>query len=138
MLLLRFVVGMLVAGLVFFLTGNVRGQDYPNKPIRMIASGVGGGGDFTARLIAQGITASLGQQLIIDNRPNAVVQGESLAKAPPDGYTISVAGGNVWITPLLQKTPYDPLRDLAPVTLAERSPYVVAVHPSLPVKSIKE
>src|SRR5262249_4970729 len=88
-------------------------QDYPTKPIRIVTGPAGGGGDFTARQIAQGLTAAWGQQFVIDNR-SGVAQGEAVVKAPPDGYTLFVAGGNVWIAPLLQKTPYDVVRDFVP------------------------
>ncbi len=115
----------------------VYGQDYPTRPIRIVTGPAGGGGDFTARQIGQGITSSLGQPVIIDNR-SGVAQGEAVVKAPPDGYTLFVAGGNVWIAPLLQKTPYDVVRDFSPVAQIERTALVLTVHPSLPVKSVKE
>src|SRR5688572_10740672 len=73
--------------------GVVLGQDYPIKPIRIVAPGLGGSGDFASRLIAQGISGTLGQQVIIDNRPTGVIQAEAVYKAPPDGYTLLVAGG---------------------------------------------
>ena len=69
-------------------SGAVAQPAYPNKPIRMIASGVGGAGDFTARMVAGGLTARLGQQVVIDNRPGGLIPGEIVAKAPADGYTI--------------------------------------------------
>src|SRR5689334_10704816 len=72
------------------------GQNYPNKSIRIVTSGVGGGSDFDARLVARGISGPLGQPVIVDNRPAGVIQGEILAKALPDGYTLLVAGGTVW------------------------------------------
>ncbi len=76
------------------------GQDYPNKPIRIIAGPAGGGGDFQARTIAQGITGALGQPVIIENRPNNLL-GETASKAPPDGYTVLLAGGSLWSQPFL-------------------------------------
>lgn len=118
--------------------GMASGQDYPTKPIRIISSPAGGGTDLTTRSIAQGISGSLGQQIIVDNRPAGVIQGELLSKASPDGYNLLVAGGTVWNFPLLQKTVYDPVRDFSPITLIDLSINVVVVHPSLPVKSIKE
>ena len=134
---LRFVLGMFSIGVMVLGPGVAAGQNYPNKPIRIIASGVGGTSDFMARLIAQKIAGSLGQQAIVENRPG-IVQAEIVSRAPPDGYTLLFSGGIVWITPLLQKTIYDPLRDFSPITMVERSPNIFAVHPSLPVKSIKE
>ncbi len=118
--------------------GVVIGQDYPAKPIRIVAPGLGGSGDFASRLIAQGISGTLGQQVIIDNRPTGVIQAEAVYKAPPDGYTLLVAGGSVWTFPLLRKTVYDVVRDFAPITMVERAPLLLTVHPSLPVKSVND
>jgi tripartite-type tricarboxylate transporter receptor subunit TctC len=118
--------------------GAVCAQDFPLKPLRIITSEVGGGSDFTARLIAQGLSGNLGQQAIVDNRPAGVAQGEAVAKAPPDGYTLFVTGDTLWTLPLLQKTPYDPVKDFAPITLMARAPTLLVVHPSLPVKSVQE
>ena len=112
-------------------------QDYPNRPIRMLAGPAGGGGDFQARTVAQGISGPLGQPVIIENRPNNLL-GELAAKAPPDGYMVLLTGGSLWSLPFLQTVNYDPIKDFAPVTLIERSPSLLVVHPSLPVKSVKE
>lgn len=68
---------------------------YPAKPIRIVTSDAGGGNDFVARLIAQGLTASLGQQGVVDNRPAGVIPGEIVSKARPDGYTLLVYGNNL-------------------------------------------
>src|SRR4029077_9710651 len=118
--------------------GVVSGQTYPSKPIRIIAPDAGSSTDVTARILAQGITGGLGQQVIIDNRGSGVLSAEPASKAPPDGYTLLVAGGTFWTFPLLQKTTYDPVKDFVPITTIEQSTNVVAVHPSLPVKSVKE
>jgi len=118
-------------------SGIALGQDYPNRPVRMLTSPPGGGADFLARLIAQGISGSLGQQVIVDNRaPN--VLGESLAKAPPDGYTLLLLGRLLWVQPLIQETAYDPIADFASSSTIGNTPSVLVVHPSLPVKSVKE
>ena len=137
MLIARLVAWIFPVGMTVVGVGMVCGQDYPNKTIRFIASGVGGGSDFTARLIAQGISGPIGQSVIVENRPG-IPQGEIVAKAPPDGYTVLIAGGNVFITPLLQKAPYDPEKDFASITLTDISPNIMVVHPSVPVKSVKE
>ena len=114
-------------------------QDYPNRPIRFVTTGVGGGLDLLARLIAQGITGSLGQPVIVENRPGSgTVSGEAVAKAVPDGYTFLLPGGSLWIGSFFQKTPYDPVRDFAPITQIARAPLVLVVHPSLPATSVKE
>ena len=127
---------LLVAASVL-VAGNTCAQEYPNKPIRIVTTGLGGGTDFVARLIGQGITGPLGQPLIIENR-SGVVTSELVAKAPPDGYTLLVIGQAHWIGPLMQEVPYDAIRDYAAITIADRSPSVVVVHPSLPVKSVAE
>ena len=112
---------------------------YPEKPIRMLASGVGGAGDFTARLVATGLAGRLGQQVIVDNRPGGLVPGEIVAKAQPDGYTVMLVGIVIWLSPYMRESmPFDPVRDFAPVTLAVTVPNVLVVHPALPVKSAQE
>jgi tripartite-type tricarboxylate transporter receptor subunit TctC len=122
-------------------TGAIFAQVYPNKPVRIITAAVGGGADVAARVIAQGITAPLGQQVIVDNRGGSggMVGGENLAKSPPDGYTLLLYGNTIWLAPFMrEKTPYDPVKDFSPITLAASSPSMLVVHPSLPVKSVKE
>ena len=117
--------------------GTAVGQDYPNKLIRLISAGAGGGTEFTARLLAEGLTGPLGQPIIVENRVG-VAPGESVSKAAPDGYMLLITGGTHWLRPLMEKTPYDPVRDFAPITLATFEPLVLLVHPSLPVKSVQE
>jgi tripartite-type tricarboxylate transporter receptor subunit TctC len=113
------------------------GQDFPNRPIRIVTSSPGSGSDFAARLIAQGLTERFGQQVLVDNR-FGVAGVETASKAQPDGYTLYLDGTSFWVTPLLKTTPYDVLRDFSPVTLAVMSPNIVVAHPSLPANSIKE
>ncbi len=116
----------------------VLAQAYPSKPIRFFTSTAGGSPDLVGRLIAPGLSAGLGQPLVIENRPG-VLAIELVAKAPPDGYTVLSYGGVLWLQPLLRdKVPYDPIKDFLPVTLANRVPNVLTVHPSLPVKSVRE
>ncbi len=114
------------------------GQVFPNKPIRIVTAAAGGGSDFAARTLAQGISGPLGQPVIVENRGSGLVQYEFLAKAPPDGYGLLVTGMSFWVAPLLQKIPYDVLKDFSPVSLLVREVFVVAVHPSVPAKSISE
>ena len=114
-------------------------QPFPSKPIRMIASGVGGAGDFTARLVANDLGPLLGQQVIVDNRPGGLVPGEIVAKATPDGHTIMLVGIVIWLSPFMRSSmPFDPVRDFTPVTLAVTVPNVLVVHPSLGVTSVPE
>jgi len=115
---------------------HVRAQEYPSKPIRIITSPAGGGNDFPARIVARGVSGPLGQQVIVDNRPTVLI-GDLVAKAPPDGYTLLVSGSPHWIGPLIEKTSYDPIRDFSPISLLDRAPVVLVVHPSMPVKSVK-
>lgn len=113
-------------------------QDFPHKPIRILASEPGGSNDFVARPIAQGLTARMGQNVIVENRP-AMLAAETVAKASPDGYTLLLYSDAVWLIPFLRRNvSWDPLKDFAPITLADRSPSVLAVHPSVPAKSVRE
>ncbi len=119
--------------------GTAFAQQYPTRPVRLLASGVGGAGDFTARVVALGLTARLNQQVIVDNRPGGMVPGEIVAKAPPDGHTLMLAGIVIWLSPFMRDSmPFDPVRDFAPVTLAATVPNVLVVHPALPVRSVQE
>jgi tripartite-type tricarboxylate transporter receptor subunit TctC len=114
---------------------------YPTKPIRMIiALAPGGGVDTTGRYIGQKLNESWGQPVVADNRPGAggTIAAELVARAAPDGHTLLVTSAGVNITPHLMKLSYDPLKDLLPVTQAAISPGVLVVHPSLPVKTVKE
>ena len=137
MALLRSFARMLAVGILVVGAGTVSGQNYPNKPIRIITGGVGGGNDFVARLIAQGITGSLGQPLIVENRTPALY-GELVSKGLPDGYTLGLGSSTLWVSTLLQKQPYDPLKDFAWITMTSRAPNLFVVHPSLPATSVKE
>ena len=140
MLNLRFVVWMFSVCIMILCVDVVLGQNYPDKPIRILSGPSGSGVDFAARLIAQGISGPLGAQVIIDNR-SGNIPAEVVAKAAPDGYTLLIAGGNTWIEPLLRGTTtyiYDVVRDFTPITLAAASPLLLVVHPSLRVKSVKE
>ena len=127
-----------LGALVVATAAPVSGQGYPNKPVRIVTSGAGGNSDFAARIIAQGISGPLGQPVVIDNRGGGVVPIEVVSKAPPDGYTLLVTGAVFWILPLLQPAPYDAVSDFSPLSLITREVFIVAVHPSLPVKSVKE
>jgi len=112
-------------------------QDYPNRPIRIVASGVGSGGDIAARLLAQGMSGPLGQQMIVDNR-GGIIAGLTVVKAPPDGHMLLLQSGTLWVGPLLQSTPFDVIKDFAPISLITSEPNVLVVHPSLPAKTVKD
>ena len=117
-------------------------QGYPTKPLRIIVPfPPGAATDIQGRYLALRLGESLGQQAIVDNRPgaNGTLGLDLLAKAAPDGHTLVVGQtGNIAISPSLTKVAYDPLRDFAPITLILSSPHVLAVHPALPVRSVKE
>jgi tripartite-type tricarboxylate transporter receptor subunit TctC len=119
------------------LAGIAGAQEYPGKTVRIVTAPAGGGNDFSARLIARGIAGPLGQQVIIDNRPT-VLGPEIVAKAPADGYTLLVTGSSHWIGPLVDRVNYDAVRDFAPVSLLDRTPVLLVVHPSLPIKNVKQ
>jgi tripartite-type tricarboxylate transporter receptor subunit TctC len=117
--------------------GTASSQEYPNKAVRIITSPAGGGNDFVARLLARALSGPLGQQVIVDNRATILI-ADIAAKSPPDGYTLLVSGSAHWIGPLIDKTSYDPIKDFASITLTDRAPSILVVHPSMPVKSVKQ
>jgi tripartite-type tricarboxylate transporter receptor subunit TctC len=131
-----------VAAAGMAVTGAAQAQGaFPVKPIRIVTAAVGGASDFTARLLAQGLSASLGQQVIVDNRGGAsgIIAAQMVAKSPADGYNLLLFTSPIWLLPLLQdNVPYDPVRDFAPISMTDSSPSVLVVHPSLPVKSVRE
>ncbi len=123
--------------------GNAFGQAYPAKPIRMIIGfPPGGGTDIVGRIVAQKLAESLGQQVIADNRGGASGQlaAELVAKAAPDGHTIMMAHiAAISILPsLISRLPYDAQKDFAPITLVAIGPNLLVVHPSVPVKTVKD
>jgi tripartite-type tricarboxylate transporter receptor subunit TctC len=117
------------------------GQTYPHRPIRIVVPyPPGGGTDVVARTLAQKMTELMGQQVLVDNRPgaNGIIGSDAVAKAVPDGYTVLITLATHVINPALYaKLPYGP-DDHAPVTVLAEYPFVITVHPSLPVKNIKE
>ena len=126
-----------VAALAATWAGAAMSQDYPTRPVRIVTSPAGGGSDQAARLVAQGLSPLLGQQVIVDNRP-AILAPVVVAKSPPDGYTVLVAGSTLWLGPLIEKVQYDPLKDFAPVTVISRAAVVLVVHPSMPLKTVRQ
>ena len=129
--------GLLAAGLMVEISAPACAQNYPAKSIRIVTSPAGGGNDFPARLIARALSGPLGQQIVVDNRATILI-ADIVRQAPPDGYTLLVTGSAHWIGPLISKVTYDPVRDFAPITLIDRAPSVLVVHPSMPLKSVKE
>ena len=139
-----FVRSCVVLSCVMMLPGiaqaQTQAQDYPNRPIRLVLP-FAGGTDVVARLLAQRMSASLGQQVLPDQRLGAGgnIAHEAVAKAAPDGYTLLMAAPPVVLNPLLNpKVGFDPVRDFAPVAVVAAIPSVLVVHPLVPAKSMKE
>ncbi len=134
---------LLVALGLGLVCGEPAAQNYPNKPIKIVVGfQPGGGTDVTSRLVAPKLSEQLGQPIIVENKPGAEarIATEFVAKAAPDGYTLLAgASGQMVFNPgLYAPLPYDPEKAFVPITLFNDDPLVVAVHPSLPVHSIKE
>jgi tripartite-type tricarboxylate transporter receptor subunit TctC len=129
----------LLAFAAAWLPSAAHAQSYPSKPIRIVVPGTGGGGDFAARLIGQGLSPVLGQPIVIENRPVGTIPGELVSRAAPDGHTLLLSASTLWLAPLLQaNVPYDPQRDFTPVSLVTMSPNILVVPNVLPVKTVKE
>ena len=130
---------ILIMALLF--AGAASAQQYPNRAVRVIVPWPPGQAtDLAARLVAQKLQEALGQPFVADNRPGAggSIGTDAVAKAAPDGYTLLAASsGPISIMPVLQKTPYDPLKDLAPVSLIARVPFALVTHPSFPAADAK-
>jgi tripartite-type tricarboxylate transporter receptor subunit TctC len=118
-------------------------QSYPHKAVRMVVPFAAGAGsnDIMARLIAQKLSDSFSQQVVVDNRPGAsgIIGTDIVAKAQPDGYTVLMMSLTFTVNPsLFSKLPYDTVKDLIPVTMVASAPLMLVVHPSLPAKSVPE
>jgi tripartite-type tricarboxylate transporter receptor subunit TctC len=117
-------------------------QEYPVKSIRMVLPfPAGGGSDLIARVTAQKLSAQMGQQVLVDNRAGASgnIATEIVAKAPPDGYTVLFGNSSLAIVPAIySKLPFDPVKDFQPISMASSYPFMLVVHPSLPVRTVKE
>ena len=128
--------------LAVFASAPALAQTYPTKPVRIIVGyPAGGPTDMIARTVAQKLSPALGQQVIVDNRPGAsgMIGAELAVKAPPDGYTLLTVPITYAVTPsVFPKMPYDAEKDLAPVALVAAAPFILVVHPTLPVKTVKD
>jgi tripartite-type tricarboxylate transporter receptor subunit TctC len=136
----RLAVLWVLCGLVF--SGSALAQGYPAKPVRIVVPFAAGGGvDVTARILAQGLTERFGQTVFVENRTGAsgIIGTEFVAKSAPDGYTLLVGSQTTQaVVPAMYKTSYDGARDFTPVTVIATSPLMIVVHPSLPVKTVKD
>jgi tripartite-type tricarboxylate transporter receptor subunit TctC len=117
-------------------------QDWPQRPVRIIVPfAAGGSSDVAGRIVAQRLSDAFGQQFVVENRPGAsgVLAAETVARAPADGYTLLMGStAQISVMPQMQKTAYDPAKDFAPISIVGTNPFVLVVHPSLPVKTVAE
>src|SRR3954465_15431708 len=137
---MRFLVSSLAAVLLA-LSGASLAQQYPVKPLRIVVPfAPGGGSDFIARFIAQRLTAGLGQQVIVENKPGAggMLGIEQGVKSPPDGYTLTLIASSYTVNPSIYKFSFDPVADITPIIQLSQGPLLIVSKPSLPVKSTKE
>lgn len=133
--------GLVAAGGLLLFSSLACAQSYPTKPVRIIAASVGAGSDVTARLLAPRLNDLWGQPVIVENRPGAgaTIAATTAARATPDGYTLLMGEvASLATVASFYKVPYDPAKDLAPITLVVKSPLVVLVHPSLPATTLRE
>ncbi len=134
--------GGLMAAAVLAAAPLAAADNYPGRPVRMVVPfAPGGGSDISGRILADGLSRALGQQIVVDNRPGAgsTLGSDIVAKATPDGYTALL--GNISLAfnaALYKKLPYNALRDLAPVSLVVEQPNILVAHPSLPAKTLDE
>jgi len=122
-------------------SGAAVAQQYPTKPIRFVAPfAPGGGTDFIARVAAQKLNEALKTPVIVENRPGAggTLGAELGARAAPDGYTFTVIAGSYAVNPSLYKLAFDPVNDVTPVIQFSQGPFLIVVHPSLPIKTMKD
>jgi len=134
--------GLCIAALLAGASAELQAQNYPSRPVRLIVPfSPGGAADVPGRILADRLTASLGQQVVIENRPGAgsTIGAEAAAKAAPDGYTLFMISNTHFVSAALyKKLSYDSLNDYTPITQITSAPNVLIVHPSMPAKSVKE
>ncbi|MDB5808077.1 MAG: hypothetical protein JWN94_199 [Betaproteobacteria bacterium] len=133
----------LLMALLLALSIEGAAQSYPTKPVRIVVGfAAGGATDIAGRLIAQKLSEATGQSYFVDNRPgaSATIGSEFVARSAPDGYTLLIAAttSHSILPSLMTKLSYDPLRDYAPVSLLATSPLLLALHPSLPIRSVTD
>jgi tripartite-type tricarboxylate transporter receptor subunit TctC len=120
---------------------GAQAQTYPSKPVKIVVGfAPGGGSDFAARVIAQQLTERMKNQVIVENKPGAgsLIGAEYVIKSAPDGYTLLLTPASYTVNPSVYKLSFDPLNDITPIAQISKGPYIVAVHPSVPAKTLKE
>jgi tripartite-type tricarboxylate transporter receptor subunit TctC len=119
-----------------------KGAGYPDKPVRfLVGQSPGGATDVVARAVTQKMTENIGQSMVVDNRTGAsgAIAATMVAKSTPDGYNILIVSSSFSINPSLYKNlPFDPMKDFAPITLIAEAPFLLVVHPSMPVKTVAD
>jgi tripartite-type tricarboxylate transporter receptor subunit TctC len=132
----------LVAPLMYIFCIGALAQSYPTKTVRVIVpTGGGGGADAQGRLMSKRFSESMGQPFVVDNRPGAagIIGADAVAKAAPDGYTLLATSSLIAVSAAFyKKLPFDPLKDLAPISQVAAAPQVLIVHPSVPARSVKD
>ncbi|MDB5862978.1 MAG: hypothetical protein JWO70_784 [Betaproteobacteria bacterium] len=138
----RSAVATTFVGLCLALASSASAQSWPSRSVRIVVPfQPGGGTDIQGRLLAKKLTESMGQSFVVDNRSGAggLIGAEIVAKAPPDGYALLFSSASLAVNAtLVKKLPFDPLKDLAPVSLLSSAPLVLVVHPSVPAKTVQE
>ncbi|MGA0023366.1 MAG: Bug family tripartite tricarboxylate transporter substrate binding protein [Burkholderiales bacterium] len=120
---------------------SAQAQDFPTKPVRIVVGFAAGGGvDKSARFIGKHLTEAMGQQIVVDNRPGAAgnIGANSVAKSPPDGYTLLMANATLSMPGLFKNMPFDVRTELVPVSLVAIGPSVLVAHPSMPIRNLKD
>jgi tripartite-type tricarboxylate transporter receptor subunit TctC len=133
--------GLIALNIFAVLSFSAFAQSYPVKPVRIVVGFQPGGGvDISARSIGQKLSEAIGQSVVVDNRPGASgnIAADHVAKATPDGYTLLMANATISMPSLFARLPFDVNKDLMPISLVALGPSVLVVHPSLPVKGVKE
>ena len=132
----------IIVALLCWLALSVSAQNYPNRAVKVVVPWPPGQAtDIAARVVAERLQVALNQPFVIENKPGAggAIGSETVAKSAPDGYTLLAASsGPLSIMPHLQKTPYEPLKDFAPVSLVAATPFALVVHPSFPANNARE
>ena len=125
-------------GAALFAGNVIAAEAYPNKPVRIVTAQPGGGVDYTARVLGQGLAAKYGQSFVIENRGGAAtIPAQNVSFAAPDGYTLLVHNSTIWTAPLFETLP-EYMADLTPVVLASRSPNLLVVNPNVAARSVQE